>query len=184
MAVKPSALLAVICVVIGNGVQIFMEHVAEQSKFTLDFSQIDRDLWNATSEASCPNLNGPIWAHCPWSTSLPSRPKNAEKNRGKKPPPPTSTYPKPAIPPHPPNHSTKFHRDKAPKHGEEPRTCPDEALGAMNAEEETESWAPQHWSRQEWFYMGTKELARHERLDSRVEMSRNGVVEVEGQTLR
>ena len=28
----------------------------------------------------------------------------------------------------------------------------------MNAEEETENWAPQHWSRQEWFYMWTKGL--------------------------
>ncbi|MFJ2509587.1 helicase associated domain-containing protein [Arthrobacter citreus] len=28
----------------------------------------------------------------------------------------------------------------------------------MNAEEETENWEPQHWSRQEWFYMWTKGL--------------------------
>ncbi|MSS00413.1 hypothetical protein FYJ28_16540 [Arthrobacter sp. BL-252-APC-1A] len=28
----------------------------------------------------------------------------------------------------------------------------------MNAEEETENWTPQHWSRQEWFYMWTKGL--------------------------
>jgi len=28
----------------------------------------------------------------------------------------------------------------------------------MNAEEETENWAPQHWSRQEWFYMWTQGL--------------------------
>jgi len=28
----------------------------------------------------------------------------------------------------------------------------------MNAEEETDDWAPQHWSRQEWFYMWTKGL--------------------------
>lgn len=28
----------------------------------------------------------------------------------------------------------------------------------MNAEEEKENWEPQHWSRQEWFYMWTKGL--------------------------
>lgn len=28
----------------------------------------------------------------------------------------------------------------------------------MNAEEETENWEPQHWSRHEWFYMWTKGL--------------------------
>jgi len=28
----------------------------------------------------------------------------------------------------------------------------------MNAEEETENWEPQHWSRQEWFYMWIKGL--------------------------
>ena len=31
-------------------------------------------------------------------------------------------------------------------------------MGTMNAEEETENWEPQHWSRQEWFYMWTKGL--------------------------
>ena len=45
----------------GNGrtSKIFMEHVAEQSKFTLDFSQVSRDLWNATSEASRPKPERP-----------------------------------------------------------------------------------------------------------------------------
>ncbi|WP_344187362.1 Fic family protein, partial [Arthrobacter koreensis] len=45
----------------GNGrtSKIFMEHVAEQSNFTLDFSQVDRDLWNATSEASRPKPERP-----------------------------------------------------------------------------------------------------------------------------
>ena len=45
----------------GNGrtSKVFMEHVAERSNFTLDFSQVDRDLWNATSEASRPKPERP-----------------------------------------------------------------------------------------------------------------------------
>ncbi|MSS00414.1 cell filamentation protein Fic, partial [Arthrobacter sp. BL-252-APC-1A] len=45
----------------GNGrtSKVFMEHVAEQSKFALDFSQVSRDLWNATSEASRPKAERP-----------------------------------------------------------------------------------------------------------------------------
>lgn len=35
---------------------------------------------------------------------------------------------------------------------------PGQNLETLKAEEETEDWAPQHWSRQEWFYMWTKGL--------------------------
>lgn len=45
----------------GNGrtSKIFMEHVAEQITFTLDFSQVDRDLWDATCETSRPKPEQP-----------------------------------------------------------------------------------------------------------------------------
>lgn len=45
----------------GNGrtSKIFMEHVAEQSRFSLDFSRIDKNLWNAVSDASRPKPDRP-----------------------------------------------------------------------------------------------------------------------------
>lgn len=46
----------------GNGrtSKIFMEHIAEQTPFTFDFSRIDPDLWNDASEKSRPH-NERLW---------------------------------------------------------------------------------------------------------------------------
>ncbi len=39
----------------GRALKVFMEHVAEQSRFTLDFGRVSREVWNNRSMLSGPN---------------------------------------------------------------------------------------------------------------------------------
>lgn len=43
----------------GRSAKVFMEHLAERSRFTFDFSRVDRELWNEASEASRPTREHP-----------------------------------------------------------------------------------------------------------------------------
>lgn len=43
----------------GRAGEVFMEHLAEQSSFTFDFSRVDRQAWNEASEASRPTVERP-----------------------------------------------------------------------------------------------------------------------------
>lgn len=46
----------------GRAAKLFMDHVSEQSKFSLDLSKVSPELWNSASRASMPAVDE-IWPH-------------------------------------------------------------------------------------------------------------------------
>lgn len=42
----------------GRATRVFMQHVAERSRFDLDFTRVDPELWNYASSLSAPQIGG------------------------------------------------------------------------------------------------------------------------------